>query len=89
MNSLLYDTRFAMSKEDFNIVASAIHGIISRNGIKKIKLHRDAVNFTKCQFTSFVWSMYHMVKPKIVGSYTDAQIESVLKRILQAYKEIR
>ena len=61
---------------------------------KAVQAHRDQITYTKCQYTSFIWSMYYAlsqpdrdaIRNNEGDPLLDDHIETALLKALEEYK---
>ncbi len=90
----MWDNRMKIRQEDYNTLMNMINKAIDETTIGEVKKFRKTVKFKKCQFTSFVWAMFRfsttaVFRQELYEYLQDRHVESALKSILEAYKEVK
>ena len=79
-----------MNKDLFEELCVAVDSVLSKYSLKVILDHRNDVKYSKNQFVSFCWSVFHASKIDVMKFYdsglNDSHIETALKRILSDFE---
>ena len=75
-------------------LALALEELTTQAGDKRIQDYRHNVRYTKCQYTAFIWGLYHAlqqpdktaIRANQGNPLADAHIETALKQILKEYR---
>ena len=94
---MMNDSRFKMKEEHRKTLEKSINEVLFQNGLEgldKVREFRRTVPYANDQFTSFCWAIWRMATDQDFRSelYTylnDKHVETALKRILEAYKDIK
>ena len=83
-----------MRKEHYNTLQKSVNEVVVNVGLTEIKEFRKTVKFIDNQFTAFVWVLWRNAtdqefRTELYKYLNDAHVETALKKILSAYKEIR
>ena len=94
MGRVFGDNRMKMKYEHYDTLYKSINEVVANVGLTEVKEFRKTVKFVDNQFTAFVWVIWRQAtdqdfRTELYKYLNDAHVETALKKILSAYKEIR
>ena len=92
--SVFGDNRLKMKYDHYDTLYKSVNKVVVNVGLTEIKEFRKTVKFVDNQFTAFVWVIWRQAtdqdfRTELYKYLNDAHIETAMKKILEAYKEIR